>query len=376
MCKQHRPINDILFDYEKAIKKEKGKYISEMIFADNQGRALPRKIFSMLHKWDGCGTKIQGYKNSNRAMIRHKCRHQLCPRCNSWMKKKAAKKINKKIRIVAGNNRSPKDYSYVTVNGPKLLLGSDFKKELQIMKRRLRYRLGKISSDIAFIGEFEIAPQIHPKTKELIGKLHVHGWCYHPSNTRKDIKAELKIAYPDHKAIHIRSPKKDDEDDLDEDVEEGAEYVCDNKLDMEIDKFGIRTPEAMLNLLISIESIRPRGRMGLRFEYGIKAAIVHYNKKYPKKRSKTIKKTKHINNCILSLLATIRPEMVEETVGADPPCQYSPSERQTSDGAETTNDTIDALISQNSNPKVSDKLLRLRLMWKNESRSRNYHAYN
>lgn len=357
MCNHHseRPISEIIADYDRVERKDQGKYIVEMILSQYNHISLPENIRRMFQKWMLCGTKIPSFKNGRLDKITHKCRHQLCPRCNSWMKKQIAKRIAKKMRKIAKANVKSEHLSYITINGPKLILGSNFKPTLDKMKRKIRYRFTDKLTGIVFMGEFEIAPQLDENTGLVLGKLHLHGWCYHPNHSADEIASELKVAFPNHLAVNFGEPHNHKE--IYENIEDASEYACDTDLDIDTDKFGYLTSSVLLNLLVSIESIRPRGRMGLRFEAGVRTALKDYELRLFILRSRLL--------CIrfkrlLLQLPAIRGELCKNPVGADPPMADQTQEIEIQSPKKSFEETTNPEIDQKTDRAISVGLLRLR----------------
>ena len=354
-CHSERPISEIIADYDRVERKYQGKYIVEMILAEYDYNQLPEVIQRMFQKWTKCGNKKPGFYGGRCEQITIKCRHPLCPRCNSWMKKKTAKLIAKKMRKIAKANVKSEHLSYLTINGPKLLLGNDFKPCLEKMKRKIRYRFIDKLTGIVFMGEFEIAPQLDETTGQALGKLHVHGWCFHPNHSADEILHELKIAFPNHLAVHFGEPHENKE--IYENIEDASEYACDTDLDIDTTKFGNLTPSVLLNLLISIESIRPRGRMGLRFEVGVRTALKEYE------RQKHVLKLRLLNarfKRLLLELPAIHWEIGQNPVGADPPVQNSDTENQNKPAQEVLIEPETPNSDQKTDRVISVGLQRLR----------------
>jgi hypothetical protein len=127
------------------------------------------------------------------------------------------------------------------------------------MKRQLIYRLGK-KLGIRLIGEFEIA--VKPSMK---GQLHLHAWAIHPGVTQADMESVLRKVFPASRAVLVQSPYRNEKT-LDENVLTAAEYAA--KIDIKVTGQGFNTPEVLINLLASLESIRSGGHRGLRFQIG------------------------------------------------------------------------------------------------------------
>ncbi len=286
----------------------------DLVLNDTPLYLLPEKIRKVFSTWRKCGLPFTRIINGFEVHYRnYKCQHPLCPRCNEWVKKKIATKTATKFKKIGALLAPNEHFSYITINWVKLPLGSDFKKSCDELKRIIRYRFTKKMTEIVYLSEFEIAVQKDEVSGAVFGMLHVHGWCYHPKYARQEVLDDLLSVFTGPNQIDVQGPHKDKV--LFDNIEYASEYVHDIDLDIAPKKFGNLTGSVLLKLLISIESIRSRGRMGLRFEVGYRTA----SRLYKNKISLGLGRLKSRPVKDLSQLGCIRTELIENVVGADPP---------------------------------------------------------
>lgn len=211
-------------------------------------------------KMAGCGKGATGWTTQGWKWIRYSCGWVGCPRCHGRLKAKEARKVYSAIEQKLGRAPDVEEASYLTINIGYAALGSDLSEDREDFRKAIRKTLRQLPYDVSAHLEFELAPQ-----PDRMGLFHVHGWMLHPQGVRDDIKKKLKSSFPEYKVVHLQPPHSNF---VKEEIIDSAEYQAD--VDLTMKGFGIDTPQVLADLIQSIESIRSRGRQGLRFKYNMR----------------------------------------------------------------------------------------------------------
>jgi hypothetical protein len=207
----------------------------------------------------GVGWTTQGYK-----WIRFSCDWVGCPRCSPRLKARESQKVYSAIELRLGRAPDPDEVSYLSIHISYAGLGSDFSDDREDFRKRLRRILRQLPYKVSVCLEFEVAPQ-----HDLMGKFHAHGWLLHPTGARDEIEEKLKATFDGHKVVDLQAPYSDF---VMGEILHSAEYQAD--VDLTLKGFGNDTPQVLADLIHSIESVRSRGRQGLRFKFNMKPAQI------------------------------------------------------------------------------------------------------
>lgn len=235
--------------------RSRGLVLSLLWYADRSD-----KVDAVYRKMQKCGDWIYGWTTQGYKHQKRSCGWVGCPRCNQRLKWREAKQVWRAIREKCGRRPQRQELSYLTAHFTYAALGEDFSGHRNRFRDTLRKALRKLPASLSLYLQFEIAPQ-----EDRMGKLHAHGWILHPGVDRAEIKRVMSSFFPDHKAVELEVPHSHM---VYDEVLNGAEYQAD--IDLTMKGFSIDTPQVLSDLIHSIETMRSRGRQGLRFKYNMK----------------------------------------------------------------------------------------------------------
>lgn len=253
------------------------------------------QIEHIVRKWSSCQSLYERVvPNASRTefvekTFRWNCKLPFCQRCNSWMKKKQARLIKKRFLGLIGDDRIDiTRFSMLTINGPVLPLGSDFKPSKEKMANQLRYRMKRLDGAV-MQGEFEIANNRKSSNDPFDGKIHLHAILYHPNHSRSAVTEEFKKTFSEKRAVVVASsfternslsPNDENfQESFEDDLNNYASYTCDVDICLEDDQE--ETGQVLYDHLISICSIWSGGKRGLRFQPGLASAYKQKGIKLP-----------------------------------------------------------------------------------------------
>jgi len=197
------------------------------------------------------------------------CKHPLCEECGRTLLVTEAHRQWDRIKELQPN---PEEVSYLTIILPGMSFRGDFKAAAEGLKRRVRYRLGLLG--VKYAAQFQVC-----RNKDGSAKLHTHGIAHHPGRDRKEIQDYLrdKLGYGD-RSVYLEEVKVRDGS-LDTDSLKGLRYASLTGLKK------TSTVDELMDLIHAYEQLichvrvprrsgervlRTRGRVGLRFEVGLK----------------------------------------------------------------------------------------------------------
>jgi hypothetical protein len=188
-----------------------------------------------------------------------RCNYPLCPACTGRLARKEAERVWKLFNAVADTPILFDDLTWLTVNIGYLPIGSSFKAMAAQAKKSIRNMRDRKFPSTFWAMELEIELQADGQ-----GKLHAHGLVWHPGVTRESIEKALRALFTDARAVcakELRSKR----------IRREAKGVATYKADISltVKGWGERTPAILVALIASYESVRTRGRCGLRFEIGL-----------------------------------------------------------------------------------------------------------
>lgn len=233
----------------------RGLVLSLLSYADRSD-----KVDDVYRKMQRCGDWTYGWTTQGWKYQKRSCGWVGCPRCNQRLKYLEAKRVRRAMYEKYGRRPSQDELSYLTVHFTYAALGDDFTEHRNRFRDTLRKALRKLPAALSVYLQFEIAPQA-----DRMGKLHAHGWVLHPGVDRAEIHRVMSSFFTDHKAVLVEAPRSNL---VSGEMLNGAEYQAD--IDLTMNGFGIDTPQVLSDLIHSIETMRSRGRQGLRFKYNMK----------------------------------------------------------------------------------------------------------
>jgi hypothetical protein len=217
------------------------------------------KIVAILKKLKSCKKRKTIYIHGYPLDIKRGCGLYCCPACIPRQRYKEGKKVQQAF-FQARPHLHRSEMSFITINGDTLRLGSDFKPSGESLWERLRAVLKRYIEGSLFFGEFHIGQKA-----DWSGMLHIHGWLHHPGYSRQQVKAILTRTFVEKFQVNIRPPRGGD---LAWQMTKSGMYASDPK--MIIKGHGDQSPDYLHDWILSYESLRSRGRVGLRCQYGFR----------------------------------------------------------------------------------------------------------
>ncbi|WP_300295649.1 hypothetical protein [Ferrovibrio sp.] len=215
-------------------------------------RAVDRMKRCEISTWRRAGAYDRPY--------RRQCKHPLCPACSRRLARKEAERVWRMLNTVSQGALSYDDVSWVTVNIGCMPVGLDFRHIADRAKTAIRNMWRRKFPLTVWAMELEIELQV-----DETGKLHAHGLVWHPDVTRNEMREELCKLFTTYRAICV-VPLKSRR--LRHEAMRALTYKSD--IDLSVSGWGQYTPEILSRLIQSYESMRSRGRFGLRFEMGLR----------------------------------------------------------------------------------------------------------
>jgi hypothetical protein len=216
---------------------------------------MPPRVIKATNRIKKCEAlkwrKVSGYDRS----YVHRCKHPLCPACTEWLSRVEAARIWQKLQSISDGSLQQEELSWLTVNIGHLPIGADFKLMAKSAVKAIRNKVNRRFPATVWAMELEIELQ-----GDETGKLHVHGLIWHPGVTRQAIRDALQARFTEERAICIKPLRSRH---LRREATRALMYKAD--VDLRLRGWGERTPE-----IESYESLRSRGRLGLRFEIGLR----------------------------------------------------------------------------------------------------------
>lgn len=188
-----------------------------------------------------------------------RCNYPLCPACTGRLARQEAERVWKLFNAVADTPILFNDLTWLTINIGYLPIGSSFKAMATQAKKAIRNMRNRKFPGTFWAMELEIQLQDDGQ-----GKLHAHGLVWHPGVTRDSIEDALRALFTEARAIcakELRSRR------IRRETKGAATYKAD--ISLKVKGWGERTAAILIGIIASYESVRTRGRCGLRFEIGL-----------------------------------------------------------------------------------------------------------
>lgn len=221
---------------------------------------LPPPVRRIVDRMSRCGISAYRRVGAYDRRYRRRCKLPLCPSCAGEMARNEAERVWRLLMSVSHDDLQHDDLSWVTINIGSLPIGSSFKKMADQAKKAIRNMWARKFPLTAWAMELEIELQV-----DELGKLHAHGLVWHPIVARGEIRSALCSLFTSPRAVCVVSLRPRS---LRHEALRVLRYKAD--IDLSVNGWGERTPEILCNLIASYESIRSRGRFGLRFEMGLR----------------------------------------------------------------------------------------------------------
>lgn len=224
-----------------------------------QTEHLPFPVAEAVKRMSRC--EIWRWRHVNGFDRRYKthCNYPLCPACTGRLARQEAERVWKLFNAVADTPIMFDDLTWLTVNIGYLPIGSSFKAMATQAKKAIRNMRNRKFPGTFWAMELEFQLQDDGQ-----GKLHAHGLVWHPGVTREAIEEALRALFTEARAIcakELRSRR------IRREAKGAATYKAD--ISLKVKGWGERTAAILVGLIASYESVRTRGRCGLRFEIGL-----------------------------------------------------------------------------------------------------------
>ncbi|MFN4275870.1 MAG: hypothetical protein ACK4FJ_06185 [Ferrovibrio sp.] len=230
-----------------------------------QTEHLPFHVAEAIRRMSRCEVWKWRHVNGFDRRYKTRCNHPLCPACTGRLARQEAERVWKLFNAAAGAPILFDDLTWLTVNIGYLPIGSSFKAMAAQAKKAIRNMRNRKFPGTVWAMELEIQLQDDGQ-----GKLHAHGLVWHPGVTRESIEEALRALFTEARAVcakELRSRR----------IRREAKGVTTYKADisLKVKGWGECTAAILVGLIASYESMRSRGRFGLRFEMGLRRKKVN-----------------------------------------------------------------------------------------------------
>ena len=332
---------------ERSEKPRSSKLIRNLVTEHTDAN---ESVSEILEKWRTCGEVRWRTVDGRHIRYKNFCKHPTCPRCNGWHKWKEKRRAVAIFKELTGGHWDRNDFSLLTVNDKKVSLGTYLDKRRDKMRNKLNYRFNQKLNGLVVLGEFELAHGRYELDCGFFAKLHFHCIVWHPHESRETIAKELKKAFRNDRDVQIKPIGKDEsenlgfvqeedekdneenEDDFEKHLEDCASYCADT--DLTVKNYGEDTPDVLEALLVSTLSLLNGGRMGLRYQVGVRK-IRKARKSSTQKsiffmlsKCLDVRKTYFYNSLKLQELGCIHKELVAERKGIGLKATHRPKPRR------------------------------------------------
>lgn len=225
-----------------------------------QTEHLPFHVAEAIRRMSRCEVWKWRHVNGFDRRYKTRCNHPLCPACTGRLARQEAERVWKLFNAAAGAPILFDDLTWLTVNIGYLPIGSSFKAMTARAKKAIRNMRNRKFPGTVWAMELEIQLQGDGQ-----GKLHAHGLVWHPGVTRESIEEALRALFTEARAVcakELRSRR------IRREAKGAATYKAD--ISLKVKGWGERTAAILVGLIASYESMRSRGRFGLRFEMGLR----------------------------------------------------------------------------------------------------------
>lgn len=229
-----------------------------LILALLRHTSLTPKVAEFCLRLINCGRWT--FRHDRLKPYRYRCEHPLCPSCQPLLKVNECERVLDNLNAAAHGKLDWRDLSWVTINGPKLPLGSDFGSAVAKLKTKIRNVRGRYLRDTLWSMGVHIAVQSNGD----IGMAHLHGIVWHPGLPRRKLREVLGRHFRGEKVTCVKPLKSPN-------LKRHFVYGCGSYMadqDLRMNGYRDRTPVILAKLIHSYETVRTNGRMGLRFEIG------------------------------------------------------------------------------------------------------------